>query len=54
VVGNSSESERVGPAADPGEEVALSMPGNIGWCEGGDGSSVNASWGDEAMGLEVL
>lgn len=51
---DSCESERVGPAADPGEEMPLSMPGNVGWDEVGDGASVDASWGNEAMGLEVL
>ena len=33
VVGPPSESERVGPDADPGEEVALGKSGKLGWCD---------------------
>lgn len=44
----------MGPSANPGEEVALSRPGNVGWGEVGDGASVDGSLRDVAMGDEAF
>lgn len=53
VVGDSSESQAVGPATEASEEVALARPGNVIWGEVTDAPFVNRAGGDVAGGDEV-
>jgi len=54
MVGDPGEPEGVGPPADSGEEVTLSIPGNVDWLEIGDRSAIDASRRDEVMGDEIF
>jgi hypothetical protein len=53
IVGPSSEAERVGPSANAGEEVALSIPGKVGCADIDDATLVDVPWGDVTGGDEV-
>lgn len=43
----------MGPAADPGEEMPLPMPGNVLWLEVGDGLVDDGALRDVAMADEL-
>jgi len=47
VVGPSGASEGVGPDADPGEEVALNIPGKVAWSDILDAPIVHVTGGDD-------
>jgi hypothetical protein len=49
----SGELEGDGPAADPGEPVTLSKPGNVIWADGFDWPVIDLSIGDQAPSHEV-
>jgi hypothetical protein len=53
-VGDAGESQGMRPSADACEEVPLSRSSDVCGCEVGDGTAVDSSGGDVAMGDETL
>lgn len=53
VIGHACESECVGPDADACEEVSLTGPSNVSWCQIDNGSRLDAAGCDVSSALKL-
>jgi hypothetical protein len=53
VIGPSGEPQRDGPDSDPAEEMALTIPGKVGWSDILDTSLIHVSRRDHALAYQV-